>query len=511
MLKERKIQINLVKEGFKHEKKEKKVQEKKKEHTIIVKGLPFKKSVTENEESLKKLFSNYGKLKNIRIPADKETQKHKGYAFIDFLNENSATQAVKTVNGKFLDGQELHVSVKMDRDEYLAKKNPKEEEEKKEKVVKKEEPKKPLKLDLDSGEESDANDEELLQQFLGKLKPESKKKEKEEIEEDKEDNEEEDEKEEEEEEKEPIVKEKRKSDPARDLKQTIFLKGIPYSTTEKQIQEIFEKYGPVQYVALVKNKTTKEFNGTAFLKFKFLDGMNKLFESLEESSRLLSLENLQGKKSKLLNSDDYHVTINQKPVTVLKAIDKDKAEKIRETHKDKEDKRNIRLTKEGYIDPFSPQAKKIPAALLKKIQQKLQEKKRKLKNPNNHISDTRILVSNLHKNVDEKELKGLFKEMTNNAKITQIKILKDSEQRSHGFAFVQFVNHDDALQAVRKISNNVKLRGLLLMCEFSIDNARKLQKRHFNIDKTTKISQAPKEETDKKRKREEKEFPRKKF
>lgn len=528
LLKNRKLLIETVKEGFKHEEKKK----KNKEYSILVKGISFKKDVIETEETLKKTFSNYGKIKNIRIPAEKDSKKHKGYAFIEFLNQNSATQAVKTMNGKIFEGQELHVSFKLDRDDYLAQKSKEENKEKVKKIEKKventEEPKKPLKLDLDSGEESDANDEELLKKFLGKLKPESK----EEIEEnyESEPEEEQDFETEPEEEKdlesEPEEKDlesdepekvkepqkKKLSDPKKDLQQTIFLKGVPFHTTEKQIQLIFEKYGPVQYVALVKNKKTKEFNGTAFLKFKFLDGMKKCFEELEGSSRLLSLEKLKGKKNKFSKGDnEYHVMINDKQVSVFRAIEKEKAEKIKEQYKEKDDKRNLNLLKEGYIDPFSNEAKKIPAQLLKRIQQKYQTKKKKMRDPNNHISDTRVLVTNLHKNVTEKELKELFKEMTNNSKIAQIKILKDKEDNSHGFAFVQFYEHEEALAAVRKISNNVKLRGLLLMAEFAIDNARKLQKREFNIEKTKKLSVKKEDIHDKKRKRDETTLPRKKF
>jgi RNA recognition motif-containing protein len=177
-IKGRKLNLELVKKGYKHDK----IEEKPKViNEIMVRGLSWKKNFTDCEKLLQSTFSSFGKIKNIKIPANKDDKtKHLGYAFIEFLKSNSAAQAVVGVNGKMIDGLEFHVGFKMSRDEYLKKKESTPRVEKQvEKTVVKEVPKKLTKQeDGESGnesEDSDANDDQLMKDFMAKLVPEEEK------------------------------------------------------------------------------------------------------------------------------------------------------------------------------------------------------------------------------------------------------------------------------------------------------------------------------------------------
>jgi nucleolar protein 4 len=440
--------------------------------------------------------------------------------------------AVEKTNGKQLDGQELIVDLKLDRDEYLKQKNlllnqiqekqklekmqkktkeekkedkPKKEEkkeEKKEKPAKK--PKKEEEIVLDSdlddySSDDNEGEQELFKQLVGDLEEEnsedldleSEEEEKIDVEEEDESNPQENfeedeiqpEQEEEEEEKKPEKKEKVKKKPVEgekeDLTKTLFIKNLPYDATEEKISKLFSKFGEVAYVAVVKNRQTKQPSGTAFLKFRTKTAIEKVFAHLEDSQRLMSLEKLKGKKAKhSVNVKDETFMLNGRALSVMRAIDKDGAIKKKEEHVEVKDKRNLHLLTVGYVYPKSEEAKLLPIPHMKKIESNYQMKKAKLKDPNFSVSTTRLCVFNLHKDVTEDDLKGLFKEMAGTPKIRQIKIVRDSNQKSKGFGFVQFDNHKHALAALQKINNNVKLKGLLLLVEFAVENAMAVQKLH---------------------------------
>ena len=59
------------------------------------------------KQKLKTVFTNAS---NIRIPLNKETEKHVGVAFIEFETLHHARQAVEQYNGVTLDGRKIRVS-----------------------------------------------------------------------------------------------------------------------------------------------------------------------------------------------------------------------------------------------------------------------------------------------------------------------------------------------------------------------------------------------------------------
>ena len=60
-------------------------------------------SVTDTQ--LKQHFAEYGDITEINLPIDKKTTQPKGYAFISFADEASATNALKQDGETFLDKQ----------------------------------------------------------------------------------------------------------------------------------------------------------------------------------------------------------------------------------------------------------------------------------------------------------------------------------------------------------------------------------------------------------------------
>ena len=62
------------------------------------------------EEQLREIFSFVGPIKNIRILQDKDTGRPKGFAFIEYLDANTALAAIRKLDQTELNGRKLRVS-----------------------------------------------------------------------------------------------------------------------------------------------------------------------------------------------------------------------------------------------------------------------------------------------------------------------------------------------------------------------------------------------------------------
>jgi nucleolar protein 4 len=155
----------------------------------------------------------------------------------------------------------------------------------------------------------------------------------------------------------------------------------------------------------------------------------------------------------------------------------------------KEDRRNMRLAKEGVILRGSPEAAGLSAADLDRREASWNEKKKRLQNPNFFVSNTRVSVRNLAKEVDSKTLKDFFVQASSGTvdgtkakgkgkqKVLKAKLVTElnskGEPVSKGFGFVEFDDEETALKAIRTIvdpASPMLLCGRRPMVEFSIEN-----------------------------------------
>jgi len=63
------------------------------------------------EESLNEMFSNYGKVNSVKIILDRETQRSRGFAFIEMSSDDEGKEALSALNNKDVDGRMMNVSV----------------------------------------------------------------------------------------------------------------------------------------------------------------------------------------------------------------------------------------------------------------------------------------------------------------------------------------------------------------------------------------------------------------
>ncbi|MFC1859850.1 RNA recognition motif domain-containing protein [Thermodesulfobacteriota bacterium] len=62
------------------------------------------------EDSLKSLFNEFGEVENTKIIMDRHTGRSKGFGFVEMPDNSEADQAIKALNGKFIEGQNVKVN-----------------------------------------------------------------------------------------------------------------------------------------------------------------------------------------------------------------------------------------------------------------------------------------------------------------------------------------------------------------------------------------------------------------
>jgi RNA recognition motif-containing protein len=68
------------------------------------------------EEALRAAFSKNGRtVRSVALPADRETGRPRGFAFVDMGSDAEAKAAIAEWNGKELDGRTLRVNEAQDR------------------------------------------------------------------------------------------------------------------------------------------------------------------------------------------------------------------------------------------------------------------------------------------------------------------------------------------------------------------------------------------------------------
>jgi RNA recognition motif-containing protein len=69
-----------------------------------------------SEEDLKDLFSKYGSVDSAKIIMDRETNRSRGFAFVEMPSEEGGNAALNGLNGKEIQGRTLSVSVAREKE-----------------------------------------------------------------------------------------------------------------------------------------------------------------------------------------------------------------------------------------------------------------------------------------------------------------------------------------------------------------------------------------------------------
>jgi RNA recognition motif-containing protein len=74
--------------------------------SIFIGNLPYEV----NKDDLKQVFAEYGAVKSVRLPTDRETGRIRGFAFVEMETEAEETAAIEALDGAEWIGRSLKVS-----------------------------------------------------------------------------------------------------------------------------------------------------------------------------------------------------------------------------------------------------------------------------------------------------------------------------------------------------------------------------------------------------------------
>ncbi len=68
-----------------------------------------------SEEALTEAFSQYGEVVSTIVIRDRETQRSKGFGFVEMTEQGAAESAMTSLDGAELDGRKIRVNIAEDR------------------------------------------------------------------------------------------------------------------------------------------------------------------------------------------------------------------------------------------------------------------------------------------------------------------------------------------------------------------------------------------------------------
>ncbi|KAI0417090.1 hypothetical protein F5X98DRAFT_168422 [Xylaria grammica] len=507
--------------------------EARKAPKLIIRNLPWS---IKHSDQLSALFRSYGLVKYADIPQNKG--KLSGFGFVTMRGRKNAQAAIEGVNGKVVDGRTVSVDWAVSKDEWQ-----KHEE-------KSTNPEKPAHINDDDDDDDDDNNASS-EESAKDDDADTKEEEKEEEEEDEdlrnfmknhmdnledEDSDAEDDKAQSDEEDAasggaPVSSTKPQTT---DNRTTLFIRNLPFLTTDAELKAHFEQFGRIRYARVVYDRATDRPAGTGFVCFVNEDEFKLCLKGAPRPQQSA----MPNKKSILQNEtadEAGKYTIDGRVLQVSQAVSKDEASRLAESgiaarEGKHQDKRRLYLLAEGVIPKDSPMFNMLAPSEVKIREQSAAQRKKLIQsNPSLHISLTRLAVRNIPRNLDSKGLKALAREAVvgfasdvkaerrqplskeENSRggeedkeaerrrkekgkgiVKQTKIMFENKEgskvaeadgagKSRGYGFIEYTSHRWALMGLRWLnghavkSDNGKTQRLIV--EFAIENAQVVARR----------------------------------
>jgi nucleolar protein 4 len=369
---------------------------------LIIRNLPWS---IKKPEQLSQLFLSYGKIKDVTLPKTKAGLSP-GFGFVLLRGRKNAEKAMAAVNGKVVDGRTLAVDWAVKKDDWQAAQGQSQS-----------------KLEDEQGDtdslKSESDDEGVK---LDTIPPSDAEHDDASIEDDDDDDFEEDGDLEMKTEDELDDEEDEDAETGeQDSSSTLFIRNLPFTTTDDSLYEHFKTFGPVRYARVVMDYETDRSRGTGFVCFyKSEDAVECLRKTPKTTTANSVPVGKTSVKHSLLQdtqSDPTGLfTIEGRVLHVSRAVEKREAERLttegssyREA-RDK-DKRRLYLLSEGTISSNSPMYASLSPAEVKMREDSAKQRQTLIKgNPTLHLSLTRLSIRNIPRFVTSKDLKALARE-----------------------------------------------------------------------------------------------------
>ncbi|MFN7514972.1 RNA recognition motif domain-containing protein [Microcystis sp.] len=70
-----------------------------------------------SQDDLVEVFKDYGEVKRVHVPVDKETGRKRGFAFVEMVSKGQETAAIEALDGADWMGRSIKVNQDRDREE----------------------------------------------------------------------------------------------------------------------------------------------------------------------------------------------------------------------------------------------------------------------------------------------------------------------------------------------------------------------------------------------------------
>ena len=74
--------------------------------TIYIGNLSYQAT----EDDLRSVFTDYGEVKRVVLPTDRETGRMRGFAFVEMIEDNQEEAAIEALNGAEWMGRQIRVN-----------------------------------------------------------------------------------------------------------------------------------------------------------------------------------------------------------------------------------------------------------------------------------------------------------------------------------------------------------------------------------------------------------------
>ncbi|KAL9624928.1 MAG: hypothetical protein Q9160_000975 [Pyrenula sp. 1 TL-2023] len=204
---------------------------------------------------------------------------------------------------------------------------------------------------------------------------------------------------------------------------TIFIRNLPYDTTDDTLFAHFRSFGPIRYARVVYDPSTGLAKGTGFVCF-YDDSDAKACvqggpKTQEPTSSTPANDKKRSTSHHSILQDPLHdptgrYTLSSRILTVTRAVSKSHAthlSSLSATASRNTDKRHLYLLSEGTVPSSSPLHKLLSATELNIRSASYEQRQRLVRNnPGLHVSLTRLSVRNVPRGLGSKELKALARE-----------------------------------------------------------------------------------------------------
>ena len=370
---------------------------------LIVRNLPW---TIKEPEHLAVLFRSYGKVKHVTLP-QKKSGLSAGFGFVVLRGRRNAERALEGVNGREVDGRTLAVDWAVEKGIWETLQNGTKEKDSRDqdidaltvsRVNQSVNSQDNHQIDIDDVPQSDARQSESDHEDIQPTSNEDK-----EVD----------------------------GDPAPwrmdSHNSTLFIRNLPFSSTDESLRGHFELFGPVRYARVVLDQVTERPKGTGFVcYFNQEDADSCLGEAPKihlapgnAKATIKSANNLPAKQSLLEDTNldlSGRYTIEGRVLQLSRAVDRNEATRLTfasSSIRDAQDKdrRRLYLLSEGTVPSHTHLYQRLSLSEIKIREDSAKQRQSLIKsNPMLHLSLTRLSIRNLPRGITSRDLKALARE-----------------------------------------------------------------------------------------------------